>query len=361
MIKASTSFTVDSSYQGPIEETLRSTVVSYAFNAPFLMDNIFALSSLDLQNFEPGFARSRALFYHARAIEGYRQAVENASPETFPAIMANSLFLTVLSSQNFRDPNCKELYIIDWMNVWKGMTAIIELVGMDAVLESGLGIIFFRPTIDLEAAALAIPNHLFFMVSSIGASEPDHLHVAAYITTLKLLGGLYLSLNSGGFSPDVSLRITTWFTFIPRAFIELCELRRPRALIILAHYAAFIKLVMEVWWVKGISERSITDIANNVSAEWQHLLRVPLAVNQVTDRLAVARAILEDPAWMIPVRPKADVDKEFAVLRGEDPQSDAFHHMQREQQQDLDTDRLVDEAVNTKIAETMTWDGSGLQ
>ncbi|KAM5350055.1 hypothetical protein ACJ41O_006560 [Fusarium nematophilum] len=352
-VKTCTCFTVDPSYQRPAEDTLRTTLMSYAFEAPFLMDNVLALACLDLQSFEPRFGRGRALTYRARAIESYRRAVEAARPESFPALIANSLILTALSSQTFRDPHSKDLYIVDWMLVWRGIGVIIDLVGLDTLFDSGLGIIFFRPSVDLDASALAIPNHLFFMASSIPASDPDLPHVAAYITTLKFLGSLYLRLHVG-FGPDLSLRIVTWLTYIPRAFVDLCRLRRPRALVILAHFAAFIKLVKEVWWFEGISERSIADISTHLGPDWQPLLRVPLAVSRASDKLSIAREILQDPTWTNPDRPSTDVEVDFAALREEGPRYAAFRHIQREHQQDADTDRRVDADFDRRIAQALT-------
>lgn len=325
--------------------------MSYAFDNPFLMDSVFALASLDLQAFNPSFSCRRSLAYISRAIESYRCAVQTASPESFPALAANALFLTALTSQNFRDPNSQDLYIIDWMLVWRGITVIIHFIGLDALVDSGFGIIFFRPNVDLDISAFTVPNHLFFMVSSIPASDPDSPHMLAYLTTLKFLGSLYLHLHVG-FGPNLSLRITTWFTYIPRAFMDLCKLRHPRALIILAHYAAFIKLVQEVWWLKGVGERSIADIVSHLGPEWQDLLRVPLAASKHTDKLSIARAILEDPTWANPESPRADMDVDFAVFREEDPYNAAFRHLQREHQQDVDTDLHVDVDFMNKGAQT---------
>ena len=336
-----TTLTVDPSYQRLSEDILRTSIVSHAFDNPFLLDTVLALACLDLQTLDPNFPRGRSLVYRTRAIESYRCAVQTASPNSFPALTANSLFLTVLTSQNFRDPNNQDLYIIDWMLVWRGITVIIDFIGLDALVDSGFGIILFRPTIDLDAAAFAIPNHLFFMASSIPVSDSDNPHILAYLTTLKFLGSLYLHLHAG-FGSNLSLRITTWFTYIPRAFTDLCKLRRPRALVILAHYAAFVKLVQEVWWLKGVGERSIADIAAYLDIEWQPLLRVPIAASVHTDKLSIARAILEDPTWTNPNCPRADLDVDFAVFRESDPHDAAFRHLQREQQQDADTDLRVD-------------------
>ncbi|KAF5529354.1 sterol regulatory element-binding ECM22, partial [Fusarium napiforme] len=126
-----TSFSVDQGPANPINEVLRNRMVQVAFDNPFLMDSLFGLASLHMQSLELSHDPARALTYRARSFEGYRLAVEKAQPETFPALLANSLLLTALSSQNFRDEDGKKLYLIDWMIVWRGIGLVIDLMGVE--------------------------------------------------------------------------------------------------------------------------------------------------------------------------------------------------------------------------------------
>ncbi|KAF4970232.1 hypothetical protein FZEAL_10089 [Fusarium zealandicum] len=292
----STSFTVEDSRFNTASDILKTRMVQVAFENPFLMDSLFALASLHMQSLGQECDPSRALAYRARSFAGYRRAVEEANPETYPALIANSLILTALSSQNFRDDDGKELYIIDWMIVWRGIGLVIDLMGVERLFDSGLYALFNRPPIDLEKAAGAIPSNLLFMVSSIKPDDRDYLDVETYYETLKVLGSLYYNLRDG-VSPVMMLRIITWFTFVPRHFIQLARERRPRALVIIAYYSAFLKLVHAVWWVRGIGDRSLRDICEYLSPEWQHLLVVPHMARFVSTELEVARVIFEDPTW----------------------------------------------------------------
>lgn len=274
-------------------------MVQFAFETPFLMDSLFALSCLHLQSLDQDCDQNRALAYRARSFEGYRKAVEEAKPETFPALIANSLFLTALSSQVFREDESKELYIIDWMVVWRGIGLIIELMGVQNLFTSGVAELFYRPPIDLDKSAASIPNHLLFMISSIKPGDIDYPDVQTYYETLKYLGSLYQGLREG-FGAVLNLRIITWFTFVPKPFIQIARERRPRALIIIAHYVAFIKMVTSVWWLEGIGDRSIDDITKYLDAQWQYMLVIPQLAREVQSELAVARILLEDPEWVPP-------------------------------------------------------------
>ncbi|SCO75806.1 uncharacterized protein FRV6_00018 [Fusarium oxysporum] len=281
----------------PMDDLLKGRVVQVAFETPFLMDALFSLAYLHMHNLKQKYEPSRALGYLARFLQGYRRAVETASSETYVAVLASALFLTVLSSQAFREENSQELYILDWMVVWRGIGIIVDQMGVENMLDTDMYPLFERPAIDLEASTASIPNHLLFMVSSIRPDDPDYPNIPIYLDTLKYLGSLYMNLKEG-FSPVMNLRIISWFTFLPRHFISLAQQRQPRALVILAYYAAFLKIIKSIWWLKGVGERSLNDLCNYLGSEWALLLFVPQAARAVDDELDLARVLLQDPNWV---------------------------------------------------------------
>ncbi|KAF9878549.1 hypothetical protein CkaCkLH20_04041 [Colletotrichum karsti] len=295
-----TSFATQAGRVKRIDDILKIKIPAHAFESPFLMDCLLGTSALQLQHLGQDIAPSRALRYRARAFEGYRKAIEEFKPETFPALIATSLLLTALSSQMFREPGTKELYIIDWMIVWRGIGLMIDMATPQTVWESGMAELFFRPPIDLDKAALHIPNNLLFMITSIKPGDPDFEDVATYYDTLKYLGSLYSELVHG-FSPIMTLRVVTWFTFIPKGFVELGRQKRPRALVILAHYLMFMKAVQNLWWIDGIADREIAGIVRHLGADWTEDLAAPRLALLLDDRTDVARLLLNDPHWESPI------------------------------------------------------------
>ncbi|KAL4732525.1 hypothetical protein ACLX1H_001541 [Fusarium chlamydosporum] len=291
-----TSFSVDEGPLNPINDVLRNRLVQVAFENPFLMDSLFGLASLHMQSLDLKPDPARALAYRARSFEGYRMAVEQARPETFPALLANSLLLTALASQNFRDVDAKKLYIVDWMIVWRGIGLVIDLMGVEKLIDSGLYPLFNRPSIDIEEASKHIPAVLLLMINSIPPDDPDYLNIETYYETLQFLGSLYQNLHDG-FGPVMMLRIITWFTFVPRNFVQFVRDLRPRALVILAYYAAFLKLPEEVWWMRNVGNRSLQDLCEYIGPEWQQYLLVPHMVRLVEGNLEIGRVLFEDPNW----------------------------------------------------------------
>lgn len=302
-----TSFTADGISLPLVDEIMKIRIVHHAFTSPFLMHSILGIAALHVQNMgglgDLRISPTKALVYQQKAFEGYRRAIQDAKPETYPGLLACSLLLCALSSQHFRDPEAKPLFILDWITVWRGIGAIMELVTPEALLHSGIAELFFRPRVDLESAAQHIPNNLLFMVKSIRPSEKDYPYIQDYYKTLRYFGSLYQELVKG-FGPTLILRIIVFFTLLPDKFVELCRRHHPRALVIIAHYLVFAKLAKRVWWMYGIGDREIDNICNLLDDDddddWTSLLRVPRSAVGLDDSHEIAKLLLNNRVWEPP-------------------------------------------------------------
>ncbi|KAI1476606.1 hypothetical protein F4774DRAFT_233904 [Daldinia eschscholtzii] len=290
-------FSIQTGRSPAVDHVLQVKIVQHAFQSPFLMDCLMAVSSLHLRTMNQPVPAHRAAAYCSRAFEGYRKAIEAANPVDFPALIACSLLMVAVSSHPFRDPDSKPLYVIDWMQVWRGISLIFEIVTPRVLQDSGMAMLFYRPPVDLEKAASYIPNNLLFMVASIKSGDADDEHQQTYYDMLKYLGSLYQEIREHGFSPILDLRIVTFLTFVPRPFIPLAREHRPRALILLAHYLCFTKMTRGVWWLDGIADREIGHICKSVGEEWVHLLRVPQMVLRTEGKVEIAQLIINNRNW----------------------------------------------------------------
>ena len=299
------SFAADSGPVDTVNHVLKVKLVEHAYANPFLMNTVLSLTSLHLQHVgidDLNVPRAQALVYRARAFETYRKAIEEANPSTFPALVACALFLCGLTSQVFRDEeDYKPLYIIDWINVWQGVGLIIQMTSAEMVHNSGLQTIFYRPLIDLNAAAAHIPNSLIFMVASVKEGDPDYRDNPVYYNILRYLGSLYQELKNG-FSDVLFMRILTFFSYMPKSFILLARKRRPRALVIIAYYLVWSKMV-PVWWFRGV-DRDLPHIIEMLGPEWDPLLRVPKQAVGIEGGpwtwMQTAQLLLGDKTWRSP-------------------------------------------------------------
>jgi hypothetical protein len=311
---ASSVYAVQSARAQRIDHILKVEIPRHAFECPVLMDCLLATSALQLEFLllkrdhrqdKAAAIKATAIRYRARAFEGYRKAINEANTErTLPALIACSLLLAVVSSQMFREGDTKELYIVDWMVVWRGISLMIGMASPQRLQESGIVELFLRPAIDLNEAAFHVPSALLSMVSSIQPGDLDYPDDAAtYYITLKYLGSLYSALITEGPGPIMTLRIVTWFTFIPESFLELARQRRPRALLILAHYLVFMKTIYPstLWWIEGIADREITGIIHLLDHDdaWSPQLAMLRLALSVDNHLDVASLLLNDPDWQL--------------------------------------------------------------
>jgi hypothetical protein len=320
-IKTYESFNTNASASQGIDEVLRNQIIQYAFSTPFLMDTILGITAQHMKHLGVPVPRSKAITYRINAFAGYRRAIEAAKPETFPALLAASLLLCAVSTAQFRDDgdgeSARPLYILDWIFIWRGIGLIIDLVRPEILYASGMQRLFFRPPMDLNTSALHVPSNLLFMVTSIKDGDEDFPYVGVYYDTLKYLGALYRELLDG-FSGILDLRVITWYTFLPKQFIELARQRRPRALVIVAHHLCFAKCLNGPWWMEGIADHEIENLCNLLDSgdesrpptEWTPVLHVPRAVSRMTDRTEVARVLLDNHDWKPRIRRGSPEDEE---------------------------------------------------
>ncbi|KAJ6440829.1 C6 zinc finger domain-containingprotein [Purpureocillium lavendulum] len=291
------SFTIEGGDLRPIEDIMRTTVVQYAFSSPFLMDSLLGLASLHQQTLLVEHNQRRAIAYRARAFQGYRDVFNAPTGKDRAAMLANSLLLVALASENFRDLYAPKCYIVNWMVVWRGIGMLIDRMGPEEVKASGLERLFYRPQIDLGLSAADIPSHLVTMIENIKENDLEYEHVPLYYRALKFLGSLFQNLRLGGFGAVMRLRIITWLTFLPEDFVKCVQKMLPRALVIMAHYAPFLKLMSGVWWLKGVGNRSLHDLVDHLGPRWGHVLTMPQNAIREEDELKIARIILGNPRW----------------------------------------------------------------
>ncbi|KAG6193075.1 hypothetical protein E4U27_000940 [Claviceps purpurea] len=287
------------SSEGDSQKVMRVHVMKHALDVRFLLRSVLALSCLHARTCtgEQLGDAARHRLYQTESLQEYRMAIEAAEPRTFGALMANSLLVTVMSSESFRDPAAPDLYILQWMLVWRGIGVIFGRNHRSSLSGTGLTQLFHRPSMNLDEGVKFVPHYLTFMIMTIRPHDADYPYVATYLYALMYLGSLYQHLEQDGLNSVMKLRIITWFTFLPSSMIGLFREKRERALVILAHYSVFLKIAVSNWWLAGVGHRSLRDICNHLSPGWSKELRIPLRALSVDDPFELTRLILDNPYW----------------------------------------------------------------
>jgi hypothetical protein len=303
--------------------------VDAAFDHPFLLNAIFATTTLYIWKVEcagrpttPGddsratiripdslrdvdFAQLHRAYLNL-TISQERDALSSLSSSNADAVGLTSILLSMMATCLLPDSNTyhghdestgagagAEYYPpVQWLT----LAGAISIVFQAAVpyLKEGAMMRYLRDAQEpslriadlLSSAANAAPfSRILDFQESNNAhqqqqlqSESDPTTRQAYRDTLTLLGSVYNAIQAGEPEYRICMRVVAFGAMAPKAFVGLLAQKRPRALVTLAHYMAFVKYIDSYWWFKGRAEKEILGIQNSLPHEWQWALRWPLAV-----------------------------------------------------------------------------------
>ena len=98
----------------------------------------------------------------------------------------------------------------------------------------------------------------------------------AYSSTLNYIASVQSRFDEGE-KPQTLCRLLLAFPYlVKQPFIDLLNEQRPRALVILAHYFAFLTRFSYVWFIGDAGPREIRAIEAVLPGEWQDLMAWPL-------------------------------------------------------------------------------------
>lgn len=113
----------------------------------------------------------------------------------------------------------------------------------------------------------------------------------AYEKTLSYVGSIQSGINHGEPVYAVTRRVQAFPLLIPPKYIEMLADRRPRALVILAHFFATVAQVHNVWWLgdepfrgeETTAKREIRAIKNSLPRQWLTTMVWPMDVVGLED------------------------------------------------------------------------------
>jgi len=190
-----------------------------------------------------------------------------------------SIMLVVLYSQD-KALDEDDLIITYWVILYRGLQTVFSLdpnVKMAKLSVMGL---FTRELTELKTPPV-IPTLLVNLMQEIHPLDPDFKMLKPYCETLDALGVLYASLRQDGISPALFIRVVSWGSFLSQEFANCAIEKRPRALILLAHFLLFVKLVKGLWWLDGLAVRDLRNIGRILGPKWLPYLDVPLRASRM--------------------------------------------------------------------------------
>jgi hypothetical protein len=276
-------------------KTLQMVVPQLAFENDFLLNGILGIASLDLERLNPHSQdmQKQTTIYRGRAIADFRRALERIEPGTrnYEAALIMSILLVVLYSPN-PPTDEDELIILKWLIFYRGLSVVINMSSFPNIVMAGSVGPFFRRELTELKIGPVVPKILVRMLQEIDMMDPDFLMLEHYCKVLDALGILYASLKQDGLGPELYIRIVSWCSYVKGEFTDCATQKRPRAIIIMAHYLVFIKVIKGLWWLEGIPDRDIGRIVKFLDPKWLLYLEVPLQASMMTDKDEIAALLL---------------------------------------------------------------------
>lgn len=266
------------------DHVLLLEVPSLAFENPFLLNCMLGIASLHTQHLlpDPRAAEAQTSLYRAKALSGYREALADITWGTrkYEAALINSILVVILCSQDYAVEE-GDLLVVNWLVLYQGLSSLISLDQWDALASLSVAAIFRREFEPLKTAAV-IPTTLVSMVQGILPLDADFELLEHYCKALDALAMLYAQLQESGLGPALSIRVITWPSWISQEFVIAAQERRPRAIIIMAYYIVFTRLVKDLWWVNGISHREFETAIKLLPPRFLHFVATPMQAMAMT-------------------------------------------------------------------------------
>ena len=265
--------------------------------------------------------------YFDRAIDGHRKALANLSAENIEAIYVTSILVSFhalfVLSESEEDSTLPSLDPIQWLRLAKGTRFICsrwaELVGPSWIQSSG--VFYGKPDMSDEAELFDRQHSKPFEKLLTWAEDFEAMTPAdkqTYQKVLSYIGLIYKGVSEGTDDPmGTSRRLVGMPSRNDPRFIDLVDAKQPRALTMLAHAFACMKLIDDrVPWFRGIAERQVPKIYEQLPTGWRAMMvRMipwdPFIQSRNTSTVVVMRSLtivlIQTSSQRRTVRAKADI------------------------------------------------------
>jgi hypothetical protein len=273
-----TSKTLPAIHSPDLEEAWQVSVPSMAFESPFLMDAVLAVSALHLRCSHPNDqSLVRASHgYWASAISQYSSLLRGSvNASNAEALFTTSALITFQATASRKFPNedgedeeVPEQYMppVQLFHSFQGVKFVV-LESWKWLRDSER----VRPIINAQPALHLVmqPNKPMFFDSLLEGMDEElaGMDEALFTEIRQAFHHAVAYLNWSHQKPDRA-RILGFPATVSRRFVELIDERNPRALVITAHFFAMVKVVDDVWWLQGLPEREVSGIMTLIPQEW---------------------------------------------------------------------------------------------
>lgn len=257
-----------------------------------LLYAMFSISATHLLRTQPKNAKLLAArqTYLGLALRKQREAVSQLSGENADAVcFASTLILIDAFATLDGRETTPYLPPMEWLHMGRGAATVFTVAmksGLDHEMSKIMSLIDAPPVSLLDNEKTMFANKYWedfrgLLRHDIGDRREDLYDIdtlQAYQRTLSFIGSVHHAIISGEDMHPLCRRLMAFSPLIPRRFIDFVQERRPRALVILAHYFALASKVKSAWWMGETPQREIRGILTVLPPQWHEYMHWPLAM-----------------------------------------------------------------------------------
>lgn len=260
-------------------EIWRVDAPQVAFQHDFFMRGILAISALHLALLRPkqhDHFTQVAVKQQDAALSSFRPLMSSISETNCDAFFGLSSLIVVYGFESPKASDSLGMFSYtgqdsdEWLPLIRGVNSIIQTVWPWIKRGRLSGLLHDHqqesPQADLPPVLKDQLSHLETMVEN--ASEGQEA-INAYKAAVGLLRMFFIRINN---RPDYECEVSIaflWPVMVPQEYISLVNLRKPQALVILAHYCIILHHLNDYWWMRGWAMHIIKTIQHELDDEWR--------------------------------------------------------------------------------------------
>ncbi|KAK5738480.1 hypothetical protein LTR17_006008 [Elasticomyces elasticus] len=267
----------------------RATLVALEHRS--LLNAVFAISALRVAMdatsvSENTTLRNSAMLYFGQAERSVHQDLQNATHTGVEAMYLASVLLSFfalvsLAGSTDLPPSDLELWLQTSIMVQSARSRLFELRGTETL--QSLDMPYGNISLTEERHAYHKDRGRPFAHLLTFAAEHENMTTEdeeVYIALLGCLSVLFHVVNDRVDSPSrVCQRLAALPSTLPARLSTLVAAKTPRALVMLAHAIALMQLVEhEVTWLRGIANRQVRQIYDNIPLAWKERMSWPMMI-----------------------------------------------------------------------------------
>ena len=287
--------------------TWTDSVPHLAISDSSLLYALLSVSALHLSEAEPHDLSLRAVHqkYLHLAVHSHRRGVNDLNAKNVDAACFTSFLIVINVYARLQDRVLGLSYEppMQWLRMSNGLRSIFQMAGkhwLQGNPEAAVNVLINSasslsdPDPLLAEGSRAEFAHLLAPMTSRGqcpregceedgeGDEDEKMKDPeardAYDKTVSYIGTIHLAIRAGEHDMEVCRRLIAFAVLIPDKMIQLIEEKRPRALVILAHYFAVAAPLARVWWIGDVTRKEVEGIQRWLPGEWKDLMRWPLTM-----------------------------------------------------------------------------------